>query len=1119
MFKIYRSSAGAGKTFTLAKEYIKIVLQIQLFDEEFNPNYYQHVLAVTFTNLATSEMKDRILEQLKTFSQKPDPSTEGMLDAIVKDYKGMDENIVLNRIYSRSKIVHQRILHGYSNFSVSTIDAFSQKIAQAFKRDLNFPFNYELVLNGDELIEDATYILMDKLGQQEHEKLTEALEVFSIKKAEEGTSWNILPQIKQFGRVLFDEDQRKIIEKLGVNPTTNNKMSIEDYTQLAKKLRKVIYEDLQQEKDIKLEDFKEEMSAVGVPLESLARFVASYAGKFEGKIGDNDVTPNTTAQKVFDGTDGSVLTTKANYKKSPAQFDLALPIYQNRIQDLLALVQKATLIKNVYDKIYLIITAEVLKEEMGALKEEQGVVHISEIGENINKIVESSPVPYLYERLGERYRHILIDEFQDTSKTQWHNLIPLVAHALSMYQGECLVVGDAKQSIYRWRGGKPEMLVALPSLPTAKGTALEEEEYTLSASADPQNLDTNWRSYENVIDFNNSLYKHIDEAYKNELLSKFYQDVYQKSNKNKGGQVRVSVCQKVGAKDTVLEPNLEKIVNTITTLVSENKFQLKDIAILVRFNKDGSQIAEKLVKEGLEVISSESLLVNSAPSVQFLVQMIRLLVTRADKILFMNIARFLMGHFQDIKNERWKTVNAEPQTVKGDEYIRLGDKVEQCESHKQFELFLESEFGVHLSISNLRRKSLYDLIELLIRTFQLNQRVTEQSYQVKFLDFILEHSEKNGNSAQEFLQKWEMKKSMLSISTPENTNAVRILSIHKSKGLEFPVVILPFADWSTIPKKGESKWFDWENNDIIPELNAVQLSVNSKLEGTPFEEEYHEECNDTYIDAINMLYVATTRAEKYLHIICTEEAKVNKKGEKYETKDTVSVPILNYIKKNNPTELPTDEIDDVLFNEFQFYEGITEGKGVEEEEIDKQINDIIHTDNTDQLKLKSGTYEQGEQEVSFLDILEAQESGILVHKAFEKIKYKDDVHDAVRNLEVNGFISSTEKGDYIQKLFDVVHHPELETYFDEKSGYEVLNESEIVTPSRFEMQQVTVDRPDRLLIRGQEAVILDYKTGSYEKDHERQIQRYGTELQKMGYTSITLKLVYTENLYIKNVTL
>lgn len=1119
MFKIYRSSAGAGKTFTLAKEYIKIVLQLEQFDEEFNPNYYQHVLAVTFTNLATSEMKDRILSQLKSFSMKPSMEEDGMLGAIVADFKGMDKTILLNRIYQRSKLVHQRILHGYSNFSVSTIDAFSQKIAQAFKRDLNFPFNYELVLNGDELIEDATYILMDKLGQKEHEQLTEALENFSIKKAEEGTSWNVVPQIKEFGKVLFDEDQRKIIEKLGINPVTNNKMSINDYTQLAKKLRKIIFQDLQTEKDQKLEDFKNEMSSVGVPLDMLGRNPLSYVNKFDGKIGDKDVTPNATAIKIFEGDSGATLTTKANYGKSPAQYDAALPIYQNRIQDLLALIQRAQLIKNVYDKIYLIITAEVIREEMSEIKEEQGVVHISEIGENINKIVETSPVPYLYERLGERYRHILIDEFQDTSKTQWHNLIPLVAHALSMYQGECLVVGDAKQSIYRWRGGKPEMLVALPSLPTTKGTVLEEEEYTLKVASDVQNLGTNWRSYANVIGFNNALYKNISEEYSNELLSQFYQDVYQKNNKNKGGQVRVSVCQKEGAKDTVLEANLGKIIHVVKELTEEKNFLYKDIAILVRFNKYGSLIAEKLVEEGIEVISSESLLVQAAPSIQFLVQMIRLLVSRADKLLFMKIARFLTAHQQDLESNRWSIVNQKTAHIKGDKYIRIGDKVKECEDHKQFEQLLEGEFGVKISISNLRRKSLYDLIEHLIRIFKLNVRVTEQSYLIKFLDFIVEHTEKNGNSAQEFLHRWNNKKETLSISTPENTNAVRILSIHKSKGLEFPIVLLPFADWSTVPKKGGAKWFDWEGNDIIPELNAVQLGLTSKLVGTPFEEEYLLECNDTYIDAVNMLYVATTRAEKYLHMIITEEAKVNKKGEKAETKDTVSVPVLNYIKKVKPNELASDTIDDVLFHEFEFYDNNIEGENKEDLEEEYHKIDIIHTDNTDKLRLKSGVYEQGEREITFIDILEAQESGILVHKAFERIKFKDDVHDAVRNLEVNGLISSTEKGDYIQKLMDVAQHPELKDYFDENAGFEVLNESEIVTPIKQEMHKVIVDRPDRLLIRGKEAIILDYKTGSYEKEHEDQIKRYGRELQKMGYTSISLKLVYTENINIRTVEL
>ncbi|MBB6464039.1 UvrD-helicase domain-containing protein [Flammeovirga kamogawensis] len=1118
MFKIYRSSAGAGKTFTLAKEYIKIVLQLDVFDEEFQPSYYKHVLAVTFTNLATSEMKERILEQLKIFAGKPSPNDEGMLGAIVADYKGMDEKIVLDRIYQRSSIVHQRILHGYSNFSVSTIDAFSQKVAQAFKRDLKFPFNYELILNGEELIEDATYILMDKLGRDEHKMLTEALETFSIKKAEENASWNIVPQIKSFGSVLFDEDQRKIIGKLGVNPVTNVEMNIEDYTSLAKKLKKMIYQDLQKEKDDAYEEFKNSMSAAGVPIDSLSRYVCSYAKKFDGPITEIDVTPNATAIKVFEGETGKVLTKVADYKSSPAIYDAALPIYQERLSELRTLIAKAQLIKTVYDKIYLIITAQVLKDEMKNLKEEQGIVHISEIGENINKIVETSPVPYLYERLGEKYRHILIDEFQDTSKTQWHNLVPLVAHALSMYNGECLVVGDAKQSIYRWRGGKAEMLVALPKLPTAKNTALEEEEYTLESYADPQNLDTNWRSYSNVINFNNDLYSFIEKNKGDTLLSQFYQDVAQKTNHRIGGQVRMSVCQKVDSKETVQEASLQKIADTIHELVELRKFQLSDIAILIRFNKDGSAIAEKLVSEGIEVISSESLLVESAPSIQFLANVIRLLVRRSDKILFMKIARFVHAHLQDVNNDRWSEVNTSSLPIEGDDYIRIGDRVEACTNHKDFETFLKDEFDITFSVSQLRRKSLYDLVEFLVRNFKLNLRITEQAYLIKFLDFVLDHTEVNGNSAQDFLVRWDLKRTNLSISTPDNTNAVRILSIHKSKGLEFPVVLLPFADWSTLPRKNEAKWFDWENNTDVPELNAVQLPLNKKLEGTAFEEGYLLELRDTYIDAVNMLYVGTTRAQKYLHLFFNEEAKVNAKGVKTETKDTIAVPLLKYISSNDATrELESTTIDDIEFNEYELFDIDVEGNEKEKANEVSLLRDLIHTDNTDKLRLKSGAYEQGQNTVSFEDIIEAQESGILVHKAFEYIKYKDDVHDAVRILEVNGFISSSETGDYIGRLIDVVNHPELERYYDKNTGYEVLNESEIVFPTKGNMKQVKVDRPDRLLIKDKEAVIIDYKTGVYEKDHEKQIKRYGEALKGMGYTIITLLLIYTEDLDIKKI--
>ncbi|NLR90717.1 UvrD-helicase domain-containing protein [Flammeovirga agarivorans] len=1123
-FKIYRSSAGAGKTFTLAKEYIKIALQINKFDEEFDPEYYKHILAVTFTNLATAEMKERILSQLKNFANAFDKNSDDMLRAIVNEFYGVkeddpnpeqeahpDEKVLFNRIKNRSSQVHQRILHGYSNFSVSTIDAFSQKIAQAFKRDLNFPFNYELVLDADSLLEDATYVLMDKLGQEEHLLLTEALETFSIKKAEEESSWNVVPQIKSFGKALFDEDQRGIINKLGTNPVTKTEMNIEEYSKLAKRLKKIIYEDNQTKKDELLEKLKLDLSNAGAPVEDLAKNVGGFLKRFEGDIAKVNTKLTNTVIKALEGDTGRAIATAPNYKKAPAGYDAALPIYQNGIEELLKLVGDTQLIKNVYDKIYLLITAQVLKEEMANMKEEQGWVHISEIGENINKIVEESPMPYLYERLGEKYFHILIDEFQDTSKTQWHNLIPLVAHSLSMYEGECLVVGDAKQSIYRWRGGKAEMLVDLPEIPTAKGTALEEEEYVLKQDGDPKKLGKNYRSSPNIIRFNNSLYEFIRTQKNDELLSKFYLGGEQGIVKKVGGQVRLTACQKDGNKDLYEAPSLQRITDEIEHLVNEKNYDYKDIAILVRFNKHGAAIAEKLVQEGIEVISSESLLVNSAPSVQFIVNMIRLLVRRADKILFMKIARFLYAHYNDVKSLRWETVNQAPTQIHGDEYARIGEAVAECATHQNFEEFIKKEFDVEFSVSTFRRKTLFDQIEFLIKTFKLNKRTTEQAYQMKFLGTVLQHSTRNGNSAQEFLSKWELLKEKEALSVPENINAVRIFSIHKSKGLEFPVVLLPFADWSTTPRTNDSKWFDWENNNLVPELSAVQLGISSKLEGTDFEEGYNQEIRDVYIDAINMLYVATTRAKNYLHIFLNEDLKKK-------TASSVANPMIDFISfatgqsDFDVLEEASTTIDEIVFKEFRFFEDekvVNKEKAAVEPENRREI---IHTDNTDKLRMKSGSLEIGEKVISLEDRLLAKDKGILLHKAFEKIRFAEDVEDAIAFLKSKGYIDKEDVTDYRDHILQIINDEEIKQYFDGNSGYIVLNESEIVSPKKELMKASVIDRPDRLLLKGEEVVVIDYKTGSFNKEHEEQIKRYGRTLKSMGFKDIKLILLYTENI-------
>ncbi|ANQ49119.1 UvrD-helicase domain-containing protein [Flammeovirga sp. MY04] len=1127
-FNIYRSSAGAGKTFTLAKEYIKIALQIEKFDEEFNPDYFQHILAVTFTNLATAEMKERILEQLLKFSKAESKLEDDMLKSIINEFFGFGidditpdeqksplEPEIFNRIKSRSKIVHQQILHGYSNFSVSTIDAFSQKVAQAFKRDLDFPFNFELVLDSSNLLEDAIYSLMDRVGKEEAKDLTKALTQFSLKMAEEDRSWNIVPNISDFGKALFDDNQRRIIEKLGINQETKEELSIADFSKIANRLRKIIYEDNEKIVQDAYQTIRKSLSDNGLSLDELSSNVGKAIIKFDKPLSQMDKKKDigNPIKKVAESGDPSSLTTKTNYKKFGGQMDAAYPLIQSSVASIIEVILSTELIKKVYDKIYLVGTALLLQKELEVQKKEQGWIHISEIGDNINKIVEDAPIPYLYERLGERYHHILIDEFQDTSKTQWHNLIPLVSNALTEGEGnKCLVVGDAKQSIYRWRGGQAEMLVELPHLPTAKGTALQQEEYVFEKEANPLKLGKNFRSFPNIIEFNNTLYEFIRQDAKKEMLSKFYEGGEQEKVKKQGGQVRLSILQQSGSASESEEINLKRIHQVIQQLVEEEGYAYKDIAILVRKNDNGAKIADYLVKEDVEVISSESLLVNSAPSIQFMVNMIRLLARRLDKMLYMEIIRFLFAHFNDIKNNRWEKKNESPTIFPGSDYVDLGKAMKECESPSDFEAILKKEFDVDFELSSFRRKSMFDQVEFLIQNFQLNKRTTEQSYQMKFLGVVLSHSQKKGNSAQEFLNRWESLKDKEAISVPDNINAVRILSIHKSKGLEFPVVLLPFANWSVKPQNKSSKWFNWEGNDVIPELGATNLPLSSYLENTEFAEDYLEEVEETFIDAVNMLYVATTRAKKHLHIFTVDSR----------FKSTQVTDLLlkfkdfafshdNFDAKELASVTISSETNEEIFNEYEFFSDDVPNKDAEQISAVNEIKEIIHTDQSEHLRMKSGSLELGEKEIHLEEIALAKNKGVIIHKAFEKIRFKEDYIEASNYLERKGWIDYEELLEYQDAILKIISHPEVSIYFDKSSGYTVLNETEIISPRKELMKAAIVDRPDRLMYKGDEAIVIDYKTGNHNDHHEVQIKRYGTALKKMGFKTIKLILLYTEN--------
>ncbi|GAA4837468.1 UvrD-helicase domain-containing protein [Algivirga pacifica] len=1114
MFRIYRSSAGSGKTFTLTKEFLKLALTTVDEDGRFDSGYYKHILAVTFTRDATNEMKQRILQKLSTFAtlNLEAGDTDDLLEVILSEaldkFKTAEEGRRL--ICQRAQLVHEKLLHNYADFSVSTIDSFNQKVIQAFKKDLDLPFNFELELDSKELLEEAVYLLQEQVGEERDAALSELLVEFALNKADDERHWYIDKDLFDFGKNLFNEDVYQVIK-------TMRSLDLEGFKKIKKQLFDFVasFEENIKELGNKAIELLQQYQIEKEHLSrgSLYNYFLHHATMEEGfhKLSPNQTVRNTFEQDKWLSAKGKKAGVEGALEQIKPELTAIYYAFEKKREDE-EFMSQYVVAQQVRKRIFLLATINELDKLLFQLKTEKGVVHISEVNNSIHDLINGEPVPYIYERIGERYRHILIDEFQDTSKMQWHNLVPLLSNALANHC-MCLVVGDAKQAIYRWRGGRAEMLVQLPALPTARGTALEQEELVFRQHEDVQNLATNYRSHENVIQFNNAFFDVLIQQLSKETthLGNYYKEVEQKYNSKKGGEAYVTQIDPQ-EKDATLrktvyqEATLEMILMQVEEL-QQKGYKLSDIAILVRQNKQGVAIAEYLMERKYEVISSESLLLMNAEVVGFLIDFLRLFTTYADASLKMSILRFLKKH-QAVMNQEESS-----SFMQGAAYVKSAEAVLQSDYLKDFFLYLNQVFGYHLQLGRLQFMSLYEMIEELTIQLKLNTLKEQQIYLHKFMETILLFTQKEGNSVQDFLQYWERKKADLSIALSDTGDAIRIMTIHKSKGLEFPAVIMPFVDWSVQPRPGDVLWQPWEHNPIAPDLSAVTLGVSSDLEQTSFIDSYKEEMEAVLTDALNVLYVGLTRAGRYLHVI-TQEKKLPKTG-----KFTTVSQFLQYFIERSGKEQDLQEL--ALSRE---YEGVTAGihryTFFEDEEpiIQKkiamtntfEIQEYVHIDNKEEIALRSIEVEEGERAISIFDVFSAKNQGIMIHKAFERIIYEEDIEDVVRNLKYEGVISEQDEADFIERMNTVVSLPEIQQYYNRKSGYEILNETELLLKSEEELLSVKTLRPDRLMLKGKEAIVIDYKTGHPEEKYKEQVKKYSRQLKKMGYANVLMFLVYTE---------
>ena len=916
---IYKASAGSGKTHTLTQQYLRYLMESPETDA------YRHILAVTFTNKATDEMKQRVLETLS--KKSAEDTAEGR----------------------KARAVLVRILHDYSNFSITTIDKFFLQIIRAFAREIGQNGSYRVELDEASVIAAAVDSMLDSLDEEENAALLGWMVAYAIESVEKGGSYDIAKSLYDFGRLFLQEDFRI---KKGLLGTA----FVQD--------RSVI------------ERVRRDTAA------RMAAFMEKYP-KGSRKVDEYAKRRNETDKIIFDSIG----------------------------------------IMGISNDIYSRMT-EILRQK--------NLVLLSESKETIRKLIDDSDAPFIYEKVGNRYDHLMLDEFQDTSRIEWQNFLPLYRESISKGK-DCMIVGDIKQCIYRFRGSDWETL----------NSGLAKD---LDASVtDFRTLDVNRRSARNIVKFNNLLYKDIARWLPDEFaqqLSEIYADAKQDYWKEQEGYVKVKIVDYV-TKAEFEEQALEWIKPSIEELKA-NGFPAGGITVLARNNKQIAVIAQKLISEGYAVITDESLLVSSCPQVQKAVAVLKYLSSGTD----------------DICNEQLR------------------------------------QLGVDLEKAVPSDGSLYDLCEAIVRTWMGAVDKGDIPYVNAFLDIVAEYISIYGSDISAFVRWWEETASKNRyISVPDGQDAVRIMTYHKSKGLSIDAVIIPFFNEPFVPRAGSDDYLWTTPDPEICEIGLFPVKYKSDLAKTFFSAEYDRERFLNAVDAVNAAYVATTRARQAMYIFGIR----SKTGI-----DAMSESMAGMLRANFGEPEGEDNVYEL--GKPQSYVPDDDAGDVRvQEPVDSFVSiPYLVTEQSDEEDAPARPrIEMAYSGADFFEEPGARQKGVVLHDILASVSVPEDLPQAVAKAVAEGELPASEADEVAAMLAEAMASVADRHWFD--SGNTVYNELSIINTDG------NVERPDRVIIRDGETIVVDYKFGEERKGYRWQVGRYMKLLRQMGYSRVKGYLWYVKN--------
>ena len=1066
---VYKASAGSGKTFTLATEYIRLLVE--------NPQSYRNILAVTFTNKATEEMKMRILSQLYGI-WKELPESDNYL-ANIQEKTGLEPRI----IRERAGMALNNLTHNYNYFRVETIDTFFQSVLRNMARELDLTTNLRIGLNDYQVEELAVDQLIEDLTTTD--VMLQWILKYIMENISDDKSWNVISQIKKFGQNIFKDYYKD------VSTTLDQKMSEEgffdNYTTHLRELRKAAEEHM---KEIG-ESFFDTLESEGLTIDDLSNKQRGIASFFN-KIRKGDFDPSIVNTTVANHLDNPEKWCAKNHPKREQIIQLAESSLGNILRYAVdareqqwKIFQSANLTLRHLNQLRLLSSIE---RKVRELNETENRFLLSDTQQLLHSLIDGSDSPFIFEKIGTQLEHVMIDEFQDTSTIQWQNFKVLLTETMSHENGTNLIVGDVKQSIYRWRSGDWRLLNGI------------EQQFN-QMLMEIKSLSTNYRSTRRVITFNNIFFRHAAEieyqalgelnCAEREQLQKAYADVEQKVPDNRPDKGRISIT--LLPNDEYQQAVLQNVVDSVQELIDKGVEQ-KEIAILVRINNQIPLIAQYFLEHlpGVNVVSDEAFRLDASSAVCLMIQALQLLIHPDDILTKASIVKTWLCTIQG-------------RELNDNEYMIAGNNLDG---------YLPEAYIAHFD--ELSTLPLYELAERIYSIFELHRIEGQGAYLCAFYDQLADFVNQNTTDIQSFLNEWNESLYKKTIQSDE-ANGIRLISIHKSKGLEFDHVIIPFCDW-TLEKQTDNIIWCQPQEAPFSDLPIVPIDYSqNKLIGTIYEQDYlHEHLQNT-VDNLNLLYVAFTRAAKSLNVIGKRDAK-NSRSALIE----MCLPLV-------AVDLPDAQLDGMENNQtaivFTLGEMASTAIPTDSTSINSPSkNPFLQESQPISVSIRNYDskvdFRQSNRSRDFImgDDIDQQhryiQAGSVLHEIFSTIQTEKDIPEALQRLQFEGILYDEEMtAERITTMLRKrLSDPRVASWFS--SRWTLFNECTILSVENGEVKE---HRPDRVMTDGNEWIVVDFKFGHPAPEYHQQVRGYMDLLSSMGHQNVKGYLWYVYSNKIEEV--